>query len=186
MRTLGHRTPLLLAIAAAAGLIASLGLPWYGSGPEGPERAGADFTGRLDAAAGLAARLVGERQGVSGWDALGRAPGLALCGLAGAIGLLLALSLVPALARATQGPARLAALGAAGVLGWRLVDASPAVAGLEPRVGVAAGLVAGVVLLVCATGSAAAARPRREPARAYTPPPAPAYDATASYGPPQF
>jgi hypothetical protein len=60
------------------------------------------------------------------------------------------------------------------------------VAGLEPRVGVAAGLVAGIVLLAGVSGSAAAARPRREPARAYTPPPPPAYDAAASYGPPQF
>ena len=72
------------------------------------------------------------------------------------------------------------------MLAWRLVDAPAAVSGLEPRIGAAAGLVAGVVLLAGVSGSAAAARPRREPARAYTPPPPPAYDATASYGPPQF
>jgi hypothetical protein len=186
MRTLGHRTPLLLAIAAAAGLIASLGLPWYGPGPKDSGSAGADFTARIDAAAGLLARLVGEREGVTGWDALGRIASLALCALAGAVVLLLALSLVPAAAGALRGLAKLAALGAAGVLAWRLVDAPAAVSGLEPRVGVAAGLVAGVVLLVGVSGSAAAARTRREPVRAYTPPPPPAYDTTASYGPPQF
>ena len=100
--------------------------------------------------------------------------------------MLLVLSLVPAAARALHGLARLAALGAAGVLAWRLVDAPAAVSGLEPRVGVAAGLIAGVVLLAGVSGSAAAAHMRREPVRVYTPPPPPTYDTTASYGPPQF
>jgi hypothetical protein len=186
MRTLGPRTHLLLAIAAAAGLIASLGLPWYGRGPRGPEGGGADLTARMDAAAALAGRVLEERSGIAGWDVLGRGPELALSGLAGAVMLLLALSLVPALAQAVQGLTRAAALGAAGVLAWQVVDAPAAVNGLEPRIGVAAAMTAASVLLVSVAGAAVAARPRREPARAYTPPPAPAYDPTASYGPPQF
>jgi hypothetical protein len=185
MRTLGARAHLLLALAAAAALVASLGLPWYGAAPlSGSTPEDGDIVARADAAATAVARALGERGGVTGWDALARED-LVVCGLAAAVALLLLLSLARPLEQASRGLARLAALAALGVVVWRAVDV-PAAGAAEPRYGLLAALAAAAVLLLAAAGAAAAPSRRPAPVRAYVPPPPPAYDATASYGPPQY
>ena len=76
MRTIGVRSNILVAIAAACGIVAALGRPWYGT----PLPAtGADME---DMFGGIGRALL-EPEGTSGWDAIGSA-GQAIAGLAGA------------------------------------------------------------------------------------------------------
>ena len=56
----------------------------------------------------------------------------------------------------------------------------------EPRNGIFLALAASLVLLASSWTVAAAPSRTRTPAKTYTPPPAPVYDADATYGPTQF
>ena len=179
MRTIGFRTNILFAIAAAFGLVASLGRPWYGP-PAEPTGAQMEdlFTG--------IGRAFTQSGGTTGWAALESADGL-LAGLAGATVALLVLSLVPAIQRHAQALARWSALAALGVVVVKLIDTPDAAALAQARSGLLIGLGAAVVLAGSTlTAANAPVRRRATPAPSYTPPPAPVYDADASYGPPQF
>jgi hypothetical protein len=187
MRTLGTRAHLLLLVVAAAGLVAALRRPWYGTPPstEGTSKDPAELTARISAGADAVVRALGaDSGGTSGWDAFARVD-LVLSGLAGAVVVLAVLSLAPPLAQTCRALARLAALAALGVVTWRLVDVPQGV-GAEPRVGLVAAFACALVALVSASALVAAPQPRGAAAAAYTPPPAPPYDTSASYGPPQF
>jgi hypothetical protein len=185
MRILGPRTHVLLAVAAAAGLLTTLGRPWYGAAPgAGPVPSEHDLAARVDAGAAAVARALAEPGGTTGWDALARAD-LVLAGLAGAIVLLAVMSLAAPLAQSAGGLARAAALAALGIVAWRLVDA-PGQAALEPRSGLLAALACAVVALACVSATAAAPPRRVRPVARYTPPPPPPRDTSASYGPPQY
>jgi hypothetical protein len=182
MRTLGTRSHLLLAIAAAAALIGTLGLPWYGAAPR-VDVGEAELAARAEAVADTVSRALTAPDGTAGWDALARAD-VVLAALAGAVIVLVLLSPVPALTAATRELARLAAGAALGLVAWCVVDV-PGTA-LEPRNGLLAGLGTAALLVASTSALAAAPHRRRAPARAYVPPSPPPRDTTASYGPPQY
>jgi len=189
MRTLGTRAHLLLLVAAAAGLVASLRRSWYGTPPstDGTVPEAEQLTARIQSGVDAVMRALGaDSGGTSGWDAFARTD-LVLSGLAGAVMVLAVLSLAPPLAQTCRGLARLAAVAAAGVVAWRLVDVPDGVGvGAEPRLGLVAAFGCALVALVSASALVAAPTRSRTAAVAYTPPPAPDYDTSASYAPPQF
>jgi hypothetical protein len=157
MRTLGFRTHVLLAVAAAAGVIASLGRPWYATSPESVESTypGSGLTGSLE-------RLVSDPTGTTGWDALGTW-GTVL----GAVAAVTAAGAVCCLVPAVQGVARellrYGGLACFALVAWKLLDHPRE--GTELRMGAALAAVA--ALIACTSGSAVAAAPlRRRTARA--------------------
>jgi hypothetical protein len=178
MRTIGFRSNILFAIAAAFGVVASLGRPWYG-----PSKPGTDA--EMEDLFGSVGRSLTEPGGTDGWTALATADQL-LCGLAVTTVALLVLTLIPALQRHTQPLARWSALATVGVVLVKLVDGPNAAAMSQPRNGIFLALAASLVLLASAWTVAAAPSRKRVPPKAYTPPPAPVYDTDASYGPPQY
>jgi hypothetical protein len=180
MRTLGFRTHVLLALAAAVGVVAALGRPWYAPAPR-PVEEDLDTIGKLhgpvDGLAQAMERWVTETAGTTGWDALGiwatvLAAAAALAA-AGALG-----CLVPALQGAAREGLRYGGLTCAGVALWKLVDTPGPNEVLEPRFG--AFLAVAAALVVFTSGSAAAAAPlqrrRAAPVR-YVPPAPPATSA---------
>src|SRR5215212_9250624 len=72
MRTLGFRTHVLMALAAAAGLVHSLGLPWYAAAPPPvKEEPGiGELDGPLNAFFEGLKRWVTDPGGSTGWDTL--------------------------------------------------------------------------------------------------------------------
>jgi hypothetical protein len=178
MRTIGFRSNILFAIAAACGVIAALSRPWYG-----PAVPGGD--GRMENLGSAIGRALTDPEGTDGWAALQTADKL-LAGLAVATVLLLAIALVPAVQRHVQALARWCALATVGVVIVKLIDGPDVAAMGEPRNGIFLALTASLVLLASSWTVAAAPSRRRTPPKSYTPPPAPGYDRDASYGPPQY
>jgi hypothetical protein len=178
MRTIGFRSNVLLAIAAAFGVIAALGRPWYGPPAEATDARMEDLFGSL-------ARAFSASGGTTGWQALETADGL-LAGLAAGTAGLLVLALVPALLPHVGAPARWTALATLGVVVVKLVDGPGGAALSEPRQGILVALGAAVLLVVSTMSVASAPVRRRVPVRTYAPPPAPVHDPDATYGPPQF
>jgi len=177
MRTIGVRSNILVAIAAACGIVAALGRPWYGT----PLPAtGADME---DMFGGIGRALL-EPEGTSGWDAIGSG-GQAIAGLAGLTALLMVVALAPALQKFASGFARLTALGTVGLIAVELVGGPDGQRMSELRHGGLLALAASLVLLTCAWTVAATPTHRRTPPKTYTPPPpAPAWEGDNS--PPQF
>jgi hypothetical protein len=97
---------LFLVLAAAAGVVASLKLPWYG-----PPGAGLDALTHAVTATG----------GTAGWTALG-AWGKPLAGLAGLAALMSVLCLEPSTRGIAREGARVAGLGVVAVVGYKLLD----------------------------------------------------------------
>jgi hypothetical protein len=178
MRTIGFRSNILFAIAAAFGVIAALGRPWYGPALAPSDAAMEDlFT--------VVGRAATDPDGVRGWDALNGADQL-IAALAVATAGLLVLTLVPSLQRQLQPVARWGALATVGVLLYTLVAGPGGPATEEPRNGLLLALAASLVLLASTWTVAAAPARRRVPPKTYTPPPpAPASDPD-SWGPPQY
>jgi drug/metabolite transporter (DMT)-like permease len=178
MRTIGFRSNILFAIAAAFGVIASLGRPWYG-------RAAEPTDARMEDLFNGIGRAFHESGGTTGWDALETSDNL-IAGLAVGTVALLVLALAPMIQRHVQGLARWTALATFGVVLVKLIDEPGANSLNEPRHGVLLALAASMVL-VGSTFTVASAPPRkRVPVKTYTPPPAPTYAPDSSYGPPQY
>lgn len=187
MRTLGFRTHVLLAVAAAVGVIASLDRPWYATPPE-PVDSGAQPIGSLNGPVdGLTAgigRWVSEATGTTGWDALGTW-GTVLAALAAVTAVTALCCIVPAFQGVAREALRYAALACVGVALWKLVDTPGPNEALELRFG--AFLAAGAALLALSSGSAVASTPLRRvrAVATYTPPaPPPQYDTAGSAPPP--
>ena len=186
MRTLGFRTHVLLAVAAAVGVIAALARPWYAAAPPAVEEATGigSIQGPVDGLAAGVERWVSQTGGTAGWDALGIwgtvIAVLAAVTAAGALG-----CLVPALQGLARELLRYAALACVGVVVWKLIDTPGPNAELELRFG--AFVAAAAALIAFSSGSAVASTPLRRartaPA-AYTPPPAPPRYETAGSAPP--
>jgi hypothetical protein len=180
MRTIGFRSNILFAIAAACGVIAALGRPWYG--PSVP----ADEEERVESLGSAVGRVLTDPQGTDGWTALETADRV-LAGLAIATVVLLVLALVPALQRHVQALARWCALATVGVVLVKLIDGADGAAMGEPRNGAFLALAASLVLLASTWTVAAAPSRRRTPPKSYTPPPAPvALSDDERWGPLQF
>jgi heme A synthase len=178
MRTIGFRSNVLFAIAAAFGVIAALGKPWYG-----PELPSSDA--RMEDLFGGIGRAVSEPGGTAGWAAL-HTTDQVIAGLAVTTAVLVALTLVPALQRQLQPLARWSALATVGVVLLTLLDGPGTTAMAEPRHGMLLALASALVLLASTCTVAAAPARRRVATKTYTPPPpAPVYDAD-HWGPPQF
>jgi hypothetical protein len=187
MRTLGFRTHVLLAVAAATGLIASLSRPWYASAPppvEEGEKAIGTLHGPANGFLATLERVVSQTEGISGWDALGTWATV-LAALAGLTVLGAAGCLVPALRGIAREVLRYGALALVAVVAWKLVDTPGANAALELRFGALVGAAA--ALIAFSSGSAVASVPLRRRAAApaaYTPPPPPPRYETAASAPP--
>jgi hypothetical protein len=178
MRTIGFRSNILFAIAAAFGVVAALGRPWYG-----PSASPTDA--RMEDLFEGVGRAFTESGGTTGWDALQTADSL-IAGLAVGTALLLVLTLIPPLQVHVQALARWTGLATFVVVAVKLIDEPGANALNEPRHGAFVALAAAAVLVASSLTVAAAPRRRRVPVKTYTPPPAPAYKPDSSYGPPQF
>jgi hypothetical protein len=187
MRTLGYRSHVLLAAAAAAGLVAALGRPWYARAPQPVMDAEAEFGTLHGPAGGLSEAIVRwftETQGTTGWDALG-VWGTVLAALAGVTAAGALGCLMPSLQGVAREMLRYGALACVGLALWKLFDPPGSNAELELRFG--AFIAAGAALLAMSAGGAVAAAPLRHRAApaAYVPPPRPsAYDAAGSAPPP--
>jgi len=179
MRTIGFRSNVLFAIAAAIGVIAALGRPWYAPAVKGDEDA------QMESLFNGIGRAFTEPDGRSGWDAFTTAD-LLIAGLAIATVVLLVLALVPALQRHVQALARWTSLAGLGVVAVKLLDEPGANANVEPRYGLLVALLAAGVLVASAMTVAAAPSRRRQPVRTYTPPPAPEPVSESGWGPTQF
>jgi hypothetical protein len=178
MRTIGFRSNVLVAIAAAFGVIAALGKPWYGpSVPASDARMEDLFSG--------VGRAVSEPGGTAGWEAL-HTTDQVIAGLAVATAALLILTLIPALQQQLQPLARWGALATVGVITYCLLDGPGTTAMAEPRNGLLLALAASIVLLSSTATVASAPSRRKVATKPYVPPPpAPVYDPD-HWGPPQF
>jgi hypothetical protein len=186
MRTIGFRSNILFAIAAAFGVIASLGRPWYGPAPglSHEQKVGEMPSQMEDFFSGIA-RAFSDAKGTSGWDALQTADKL-IAGLAVATVVLLVLAMIPALQVHVQALARWTSIATFAVVVVKLIDEPGANALHEPRNGVLIALACSGVLVASAMTVAAAPQRRHAPPKAYTPPPPPAYAPESSYGPQQY
>jgi hypothetical protein len=154
MRTLGFRTHVLLAVAAAAGVVAALARPWYAR--TSPVTESGDL-GPLSTLSETVGRWLGET-GTTGWDALGPW-GTALAALAAVTGAAACGCLVPGLQGVAREALRYGSLGCLAIAAWRLLDSPGPNAALEPRYGVFVAALAAAVAVV--SGSAVAAAPLR-------------------------
>jgi hypothetical protein len=178
MRTLGFRSNVLFAIAAAFGVIAALGQPWYGPAPPSTDAPMEDLFDGI-------ARAFTISEGTSGWDAMGSADGL-IAGLAVGAALMSIFTIMPPWQQHLQPVARWFAIGTFSVVAVKLVDepASPLMG--EPRQGLLIALGCAAVLVASTMWVASAPAPRRTPPKAYKPIPPPEYAPDSSYGPPTY
>ena len=187
MRTIGFRSNILFAIAAAFGVVAALGRPWYALAPEvaddGP-RVG-ELPSKMEEFFSGIGRAFSSSDGTTGWDALHTADSL-IAGLACGTAALLVLTLVPPLQLHVQALARWTALATFGVVLVKLIDEPGANLLHEPRHGVLIALAASAVLVASTLTVAAAPSRKRTPPKTYKPLPAPTYSSDSSYGPPQY
>jgi hypothetical protein len=171
MRTIGFRSNVLFAIAAAVGVIAALGRPWYAPAVKGDEDA------QMESLFNGIGRAFTEPDGRTGWDAFTKADQLIA---------LLVLAMVPTVQRHVQALARWTSLAAFVVVVVKLLDEPGVNANVEPRYGLLVALLASGVLLASALTVAGAPSRRRQPVRTYTPPPAPEPASDSGWGPTQF
>lgn len=168
MRMLSPISKMFLAIAAAIGVVVSIGMPWYG--PAGGNRAininDLTRTGELQGPA------TGFFQGVERWFTAGGDKGSAelgsfetiLLGLA-ALAVLTALAtLVPAIETSARSLLQMIAIGIGGIALFKLVGQPGDDRLIEPRRGGFLALGCGIVMLSAASGIAHA-RLRRAPAQ---------------------
>ena len=156
MRTLGFRTHVLLALAAAAGVVAALARPWYA--PAAATPVAEDLDGPLYTLSDTMSRWIGGTAGTTGWDALGPW-GTALAAFAAVTGLGAFGCLVPTLQGAAREALRCGSLGCLAIAAWKLLDSPGPNAALEPRYGVFVAALAAAVAVMA--GSAVAAAPLR-------------------------
>jgi len=187
MRTLGYRTHILLAVAAAAALIATLGRPWYGVPPvldAEEEKAIGELHGPVERLTEAVSRWASETAGTAGWDVLGTW-GLVLAGLAGLAAAGALGCLLPGLQGVAREALRYGGLACLALVLWKLFDTPGPNADLEPRYGVFAAL--GAALLLVTSGAPVASAPlqsRRRPAPAHVAPAAPPAFETSHSAPP--
>ena len=184
MRTIGFRSNILFAIAAAFGIIASLDRPWYGPSPPATDRAAGEVPSTMEDFFSGIGRAFSNEGGITGWDALHTADTL-IAGLAIATVLLLVLTLATPLQLHVQALARWTSMATLGVVVVKLFDEPGANALHEPRQGLMIALGSAAVLVASALTLVAAPlrRQRRATDYRFVPPPAPAPDADSSAPP---
>src|SRR5215213_119238 len=178
MRTLGFRTHVLLAMAAAIGVLYSLSRPWYGRALPAKtedETGIGDIHGPLNAFLDGAKRWATASDGASGWQALDHwgqmIAAMAVVAVLGALA-----CLIPGLQQLGRDLTRYGSLAALAIVAWKLVDPPGDNAAFELRSGALIAGVFGVMLFICASAVASAPLRRKVPQRTYqAPPPPPAY-----------
>jgi hypothetical protein len=190
MRTHGFRTHVLLAVAAAAGVVLTLDRHWYAPAPKTePERVAdiGDINGPLNNLFEGVERWVTSTDGASGWDSLGPW-GIALAAMTAVAAIGCLACMVPALQPLGRDLLRYGALAVFAIALWKLVDPPGANATHELRNGALAAFGCAVVLLTCSMGVANAPLRRKSPRRSYEAPPPPqappAYGTARSSSPP--
>ena len=160
MRTLGFRTHVLLALAAAAGLVATLGRPWYAPPPPPADQEVGigDINGPLNGFFDGLERWVTDPVGATGWEALDHV-GLALAAMAGVAALGALACLIPPLQALGRDLLRYGSLAAFAIVAWKLLDPPGSNTAFELRNGALAG--AGTVLVLLTCGLAVANAPLR-------------------------
>jgi len=159
MRTHGFRTHALLALAAAVGVIAALGRPWYAAAPRPVDedlKAIGELHGPVDGLTNGISRWFSETTGATGWDSLG-AVGTAIAAMAaltavGSLGCLL-----PPVQGIAREALRYGSLSCFALVLWKLIDTPGANQVLEPRYG--AFLAAGAALIALTSGAGVASAP---------------------------
>jgi hypothetical protein len=179
MRTIGFRSNILFAIAAAIAVVAALGRPWYAPAVKGDEDA------QMESLLSGIGRAFTEPDGQTGWEAFNKADTL-IAGLAIATVVLLVLAMIPAVQMHVQALARWTGIATFGVVLVKLFDEPGANVGVEPRYGLLVALLAAGVLVASAMTVAAAPSRRKHVVRTYTPPPAPEHVPESSWGPTQY
>jgi len=186
MRTIGFRSNILFAIAAAIGLVAALGQPWYGPSPAAKKaQAVGELPTQMEDFLNGIGRAFTAHGGTTGWEALDRADSL-IAGLAVATVTLLLLTLIPAVQPHVGALARWTSIAAFVVIAVKLIDEPGSNRFAEPRYGLMVALLAGAVLVASTVTVASAPARRKAEPKAYTPPPAPAHAPESSWGPPQY
>jgi hypothetical protein len=188
MRTLGFRTHILLAVAAAAGLVATLTRPWYAAAPPpAPEAENniGDIQGPLTSFFHGVERWITAETGTTGWEALDYV-GIAIVAMAVLAGLGALGSMLPRLQVLGREGLRYGSFAALAIVAWKVLDTPGGNDVTELRYGAFAGLFCALVLLSCsAEVSNSPLRGRRKPTPYVAPPaPMPVYDTGGSTGPP--
>ena len=190
MRTHGFLTHALLAFAAAVGVIAALGRPWYATAPQ-PVVDDLNTIGKLhgpvDGLTNGIARWFSETVGATGWDSLG-VVGTAIAAMAavtavGAVG-----CLIPPIQGVAREALRYGALASFGLVLWKLIDTPGPNQLLEPRYGAFLATAAALIALTSGTAVASAPLTRsRTVAKPYVAPAAPSrYETAGSAAPPRL
>jgi hypothetical protein len=179
MRTIGFRSTILFAIAAAIGVVAALGRPWYDKAVKGDEEY------QMENLLSGIGRAFSEGGGTTGWDSFAQADKL-IVGLTAITVSLLVLAMIPAVQRHVQALARWTSLATFGVVLVKLFDEPGTNTAVEPRYGLLIALLASGVLVACAMTVAAAPTRRKTEVKAYVPPAAPEALPESSWGPPQY
>jgi len=137
MRTIGFRSNVLFVIAAAIGLLAALGRPWYAQTPaQTPEevRIG-DVHGPVEDFFVRLAREFTTDTGATGWHAFNTTDTI-LCVLIGVAVLTALLTLIPAIQQPAREVLRLVTLAMLGIVVVKLVNTPDHVGLVERRQGV--------------------------------------------------
>ncbi len=134
MRTIGYRSNVLFILAAAFGLVAALGRPWYGAAPVahavGPANIG-KVNLPVESFFSQLWREISAADGIKGWDVFTTTDRILLALIA--IAALSALAaLVPGLERAAREVVRLVTLAMLGIVVVKLVN-TPEAAGFAER-----------------------------------------------------
>jgi hypothetical protein len=167
MRTLGFRTHALVALAAAVGVIAALGEPWYAQAPQAAPQDGSigSLNGPVEGLSAGIARWI-ETHGTHGWDALGTW-GSVLAALAALTALGAAGCLVPAVQGVAREALRYGGLATFGVALWKLIDTPGPNQLMEPRIGAFVATAAALVAVTSGSAVASAPLKRRRTAPVY-------------------
>jgi hypothetical protein len=161
MRTIGYRTNVLFILAAAFGLLAALGRPWYASAPAslGEEARIGEVQGQVEASFMRLGREISASDGAQGWDAFTTTDSILVVLLAFAVVSALA-SLVPAIEQPCRELLRLVTLAMLGIVVVKLVNTPDTIGLVERRQG--AWIALGVTGMMASSASTLyAARPTR-------------------------
>ena len=163
MRAIGYRTNVLFILAAAFGLLAALGRPWYASAPAslGEEARIGEIHGTVEASFLRLGREITATDGARGWDAFtstdGILVGLLVLAVLSAIG-----SLSPAIEVSCREILRLVTLAMLGIVVVKLVNTPDSIGLVERRQGAWIALgVTGIMASSAATIYAAKLTRRR-------------------------
>ena len=136
MRAIGYRTNVLFILAAAFGLLAALGRPWYASAPAslGEEARIGEMHGTVEASFMRLGREITATDGARGWDAFtstdGILVGLLALAVVSAIG-----SLAPTIEVSCREILRLVTLAMLGIVVVKLVNTPDTIGLVERRQG---------------------------------------------------